>query len=121
MRSLHRLAGHAKKSIGAITHRIIAMLRKLIQAGAIVVLLTGDAFCQPASSGNTSSDSIPLNMLPDSRRRLTPEEQQRERDIEAQYNRTVNDKIPDKKGSKDPWGNIRSAPASSSASKQHSR
>lgn len=97
------------------------MLRKLVQAGAIVVLLTGDAFCQPASSGNTSGDTVPLNMLPDSRRRLTPEEQQREREIESQYHRTVNDKIPDKKASSDPWGNIRSAPASSSASKQQSR
>ena len=97
------------------------MLRKLIQAGAIFVLLTGDAYSQVAGSGNTNSDSIPLNMLPDSRRRLTPEEQQRERDIEAQYHRTVNDKIPDKKSSNDPWGNIRSAPASSSASKQHPR
>ena len=95
------------------------MLRKFIQAGAIFVLLTGDAYCQ--ATGNTSGDSIPLNMLPDSRRRLTPEEQQREREIEAQYNRTVNDKIPDKKSSNDPWGNIRSAPASSSASKQHPR
>ena len=97
------------------------MLRKLIQAGAIVVLMTGDAYSQPAGTGNTSGDPMSMNMLPDSRRRLTPEEQQRERDIESQYHRTVNDKIPDKKGSKDPWGNIRSAPASSSASKQHPR
>ena len=97
------------------------MLRKLIQAGAISVLLTGDAYSQVAGTGNTSGDQIPLNMLPDSRRRLTPEEQQRERDIEAQYNRTVNDKIPDKKSSNDPWGSIRSAPASSSASKQRPR
>jgi hypothetical protein len=97
------------------------MLRKLIQAGAIFVLLTGDAYSQPAGTGNTSGDPMSMNMLPDSRRRLTPEEQQRERDIESQYHRTVNDKIPDKKGSKDPWGNIRSAPASSSASKQHPR
>jgi hypothetical protein len=97
------------------------MLRKLIQAGAVVVLLTGNAYSQPAGTGNTSGDSMSLNMLPDSRRRLTPEEQQRERDIEAQYNRTVNDKIPDKKSSNDPWGKIRSAPASTSASKQHPR
>jgi hypothetical protein len=98
-----------------------AMLRKLIQAGAIIVLLMGDAFCQPAGVGGNSSSPIPMNMLPDMQRRLTPEEAQRERDIEAAYNRTVNDKIPDKKSSNDPWGNVRAAPATSSASKQQGR
>ena len=48
-----------------------------------------------------------MNMMPDNRRRLTPEEAQREREIEAQYNQTVNDKIPDKKASNDPWGIVR--------------
>ena len=45
-----------------------------------------------------------MNMMPDSRRHLTPEEAQREREIESQYNETVQDKIPDKKASNDPWG-----------------
>lgn len=86
------------------------MLGKLIQAGAILVLMSGDAFCQIGNNGNTSSSPIPLNMLPDSRRHLTPEEAQREQDIERSYRETVNDKIPDKKGSTDPWGNVRPAP-----------
>ena len=97
------------------------MLRKLIQAGATIVLLTGDAYSQVAGTGNNSGDPMSLNMLADARRRRTPAEQQREREIESQYHRTVNDKIPDKKSSNDPWGNIRSAPAPSSASKQHPR
>ncbi len=87
------------------------MLRKFVQAGAIVVLLTGDATCQPGSTGNTPSDGMNMNMVPDSRRRLTPDEARQEQEIERQYRETVNDKIPDKKGSSDPWGNVRSAPA----------
>jgi hypothetical protein len=86
------------------------MLGKLVQAGAILLLMSGDAFCQIGNNGNTSSNPIPLNMLPDSRRHLTPEEAQREQDIERNYQATVNDKIPDKKGSTDPWGNVRPAP-----------
>jgi hypothetical protein len=93
------------------------MLRKLIQASTILILLTGDAFSQPGgSSGNTGS-SMPMTLTPSDRRR-TPEELQRDREIEAQYNRTVNEKIPDKKAPADPWGNIRSAPASSASKQQ---
>ena len=93
------------------------MLRKLIQASAILILLTGDAFSQPGgSSGNTGS-SMPMTLTPTERRR-TPEELQRDREIEAQYNRTVNEKIPDKKAPADPWGNVRSAPASSASKQQ---
>lgn len=84
-------------------------MRKLIQAGAILALFMGTAHAQYTSNagGNTSGDGVNMNMMPDNRRRLTPEEAQRERDIEAQYNRTVNDKIPDKKASNDPWGIVR--------------
>ena len=93
------------------------MLRKLAQASAILIMLTGDAFSQPGgSSGNTGS-SMPMTLTPSERRR-TPEELQRDREIEAQYNRTVNEKIPDKKAPADPWGNVRSAPASSASKQQ---
>jgi hypothetical protein len=73
--------------------------------------MSGNAVCQVGNSGNTSSSPIPLSLMPDSRRHLTPEEAQREQDIERNYRETVNDKIPDKKGSTDPWGNVRPAPA----------
>jgi hypothetical protein len=92
------------------------MLRKLIQAAAILSLLTGQAYGQ-LSGGNTGN-SVPMNLAPTEHRR-TPEEMQRDREIEAQYNRAVT-KIPDKKPSNDPWGSIRSGPAPS-ASKQQQR
>jgi hypothetical protein len=95
------------------------MLRKLIPAAAILILLTADAYCQLNGGGNTGN-SLPMSMGPSEHRR-TSEEIQRDREIEAQYNRTVNDKIPDKKSSNDPWGNVRAAPATSSASKQQGR
>ena len=84
-------------------------MRKLIQAGAILVLFMGTAQAQYTnnSGGNTGGNPLGMNMIPDNRRHLTAEEAQRERDIEAQYNRTVNDKIPDKKASNDPWGIVR--------------
>jgi hypothetical protein len=84
-------------------------MRKLIQAGAMLLLFTGAAHAQYTnqSGGNTSGDNMKMNMMPDNQRHLTPEEAQREREIESQYNQTVNNKIPDKKSSNDPWGIVR--------------
>jgi hypothetical protein len=84
-------------------------MRKLIQTAAILVLFMGTAHAQYTnnSGSNTSGDGVNMNMMPDNRRRLTPEEAQREREIEAQYNQTINEKIPDKKTSNDPWGIVR--------------
>jgi len=59
------------------------------------------------SGGNAGGNPLGMNMMPDNRRRLSPEEAQREREIESQYNQTVNEKIPDKKTSNDPWGIVR--------------
>jgi hypothetical protein len=98
-----------------------AMLRTLLGAATLAILLAGAANAQyngGGSSGNTSGGDIQMNMLPDGRRHLTPEEAQREREIESRYNETVSDKIPDKKSSNDPWGGIRSGPAPTSAAKQ---
>jgi len=82
---------------------------KFIPTAAILVLLMGTAHAQYGanSNGNTAGNPVGMNMMPDNRRRLTPEEAQREREIESQYNQTVNDKIPDKKSSNDPWGIVR--------------
>ena len=87
-------------------------MRKFIQAAAILVLFMGTAHAQYTnnSGSNTSGDGMNMNMMPDNRRRLTPEEAQREREIEAQYNQTNNEKIPDKKTSNDPWGIVRKQP-----------
>jgi hypothetical protein len=84
-------------------------MRKLFPAVAVLLLCMEAAHAQYTnqSGSNTSGDPLQMNMMPDSRRRLTPEEAQREREIESRYNQTVNDKIPDKKGSNDPWGIVR--------------
>ncbi len=92
------------------------MLRTLIGAAALSVVLTGAAHAQlgnTGNTGNTASDNMKMNMLPGDRH-LTPEEQQREREIEARYNETVRD-MPDKKGAKDPWGNLRPSGAPATA------
>jgi hypothetical protein len=91
-----------------VSNRVEAM-RKLIQAVAMLVLFTGTAHAQYTNQtgGNTGGGDMKMNMMPDNRRHLTPEEAQREREIESRYNQTVNDKIPDKKGSNDPWGIVR--------------
>jgi hypothetical protein len=94
------------------------MPHRLIQALALVVLFTGAAHAQMTDSGNTSSGGMNMNMLPDNRRRLAPEQAQREQEIEREYRETVNSKIPDKKGSNDPWGKVRPNPASTSAAKK---
>ena len=71
-------------------------MRKLIPAAAILLLFMGTAHAQYTnnSGGNTGGNPLGMNMMPDNRRHLTPEEAQREREIEAQYNQTVNEKIP---------------------------
>jgi len=87
-------------------------MRKLIPAVAVLLLFVGTAHAQYTnqSGGNTGGNPLGMNMMPDNRRHLTPEEAQREREIESRYNQTVNDKIPDKKGSSDPWGIVRKQP-----------
>ena len=84
-------------------------MRKLFPAVAVLLLCMETTHAQYTnqSGSNTGGDPLNMNMMPDNRRRLTPEEAQREREIESQYNRTVNDKIPDKKGANDPWGIVR--------------
>jgi hypothetical protein len=108
--------------MGDASNRITAaMLRILIGTATAVALYTGTAHAQFGSAnGNTGVGNGGLSggMIPDGRRRLTPEEAHREQQIEREYRETVNSKIPDKKPTNDPWGNVRSAPAASSAAKQ---
>jgi len=94
------------------------MLRKLVQAGIIVALSTATAYSQPGGTGNTPSDPMQLNMAPGSGRHVSPEERQREQELEAKYRDTVK-QIPDKKGSKDPWGSVRTAPAKTTSTAKH--
>lgn len=73
------------------------MLKKIVTAGALVVLLTGPVLAQA------------MNMLPDERKR-SPDEVRQDSQIEQEYREKLG-QIPDKKTSKDPWGNVRAAPA----------
>jgi hypothetical protein len=97
---------------------VSAMLRKLIQAGIIVALSSAAAYSQPGSTGNSASDPMQLNMAPGTGRYVSPEERQREQELESKYRDTVN-KIPDKKGSNDPWGSVRAAPDKTSSTAKH--
>ena len=81
------------------------MLRKLIPAAAILALVAGPASAQVA-----------LSPFKHEERKLTPDElkaqQQREKDYKAAM-----DKIPDKKVTVDPWGDIRPAPQATAKNK----
>ena len=82
------------------------MLRRLIQAGAILALLTAAASAQ-------STLGVPLK-APD--KPLTEEEIEKQKAADRAYQAAVN-KIPDKKSSADPWGNIRQPSPTASKNK----
>jgi hypothetical protein len=74
------------------------MLRKLIQAGAIVGVLAGSAAAQDIQE----KPGISLNP----RKQLSPEQIEKQKATDEAY-RAAMKKIPDKTSSGDPWGNIR--------------
>jgi len=83
------------------------MLRTLIQAGAIIALLTATA----------SAQGIPMKFpLKGDKRQMTPEEIEKQKAAENAYHAAM-EKIPEKKAV-DPWGNIRPSPATASKNKQ---
>ncbi len=84
------------------------MLRKLIQACVIVTLLTEPAFAQ------NSPLSVPVNPQ---KPPPTKEEIEQQKAADRAYNAAMQ-KIPDKKSSVDPWGNIRPSSPSASKNKQ---
>ena len=81
------------------------MLRRLIRAIALVAFFAGAAAAQ--------AQSIPVNP----KRPLTQEEIDRQRATDQAYDAAVK-KIPDKKLSADPWGNIRPSSPTASKNKQ---
>ena len=82
------------------------MLRKLIQAAAILALVTGPAAAQMA-----------LSPFKGQERKLTPDELKAKQDRERDYKAAM-DKIPEKKVTVDPWGDIRPAPQTTAKNKQ---
>jgi hypothetical protein len=84
------------------------MLRKLIGAGAILLLLTGAAAAQFPMPG--------ISFGGDNKKKLTPEEQEAQNKRDKDYKAAM-DKIPEKKATNDPWGNVRDAGSSTPAKK----
>ena len=82
------------------------MLRKLIHAAAILALVTGPAAAQMA-----------LSPFKGQERKLTPDELKAKQDRERDYKAAM-DKIPEKKVTVDPWGDIRPAPQTTAKNKQ---
>lgn len=78
------------------------MLRKLIQAAALVALFTVPAAAQVNQGNQGSNLSIPLNQKAPPTREEIERQNARDRDYDAAMK-----KIPDKKSSGDPWGDIR--------------
>ena len=81
------------------------MASKYIMTAALVSLMVVPAYAQaPGSSSPSSNVGIPLsNEAP-----LSPEEMERQKALDREYNATMQ-KIPDKKPSADPWGDIRTS------------
>jgi len=88
------------------------MLRNLLSASVTVALMSGPAFAQPAQPAPSSGSQLGIPLNPE--RPLTPEEIEKRKATDRAYNAAMQ-KIPDKKPSSDPWGNVR--PGSSTAAK----
>ena len=96
---------------------------KLVLVSVTLPLLSGSAFAQiPApdssSSGNPFMPSMSLGAKEE--KQLTPEEQERRKQIDADY-KAATKKIPDQKASTDPWGGVRPASTIKGQSKQTSQ
>ena len=81
------------------------MLRKLIPAAAILALVAGPAAAQVA-----------LSPFKQDEKKLTPDELKAKQDQERDYKAAM-DKIPDKKVTVDPWGDVRPAPQNTAKNK----
>jgi hypothetical protein len=87
------------------------MLRKLIRAGAVVALCTGPAAAQDVPLYQTPG--IPLNQRPPPTREDVEKQKANDRAYDAAMK-----KIPDKKSSGDPWGDIRPTTPPTAKNKQ---
>jgi hypothetical protein len=85
-----------------------------------VTLLSGSAFAQiPAQDSSSGNPFAPKMSLGDKeKRQLTPEEQEKQKQLDADYKKATN-KIPDQKAA-DPWGGVRPTPTDKGQSKNES-
>ena len=76
---------------------------RVLSAAAVVMLLTGPAYAQTPN----------VNLMPEIRSK-SPEEKEQEAIKDKAYKDSLK-KIPDAKGSSDPWGTVRSTEAPKAA------
>ena len=88
------------------------MLRNLIPAAAILAFVAG-----PVLVAGPASAQVALSPFKEQDKRLTPDELKAKQDRERDYKAAM-DKIPDKKVTVDPWGDVRPAPQATAKNKQ---
>ena len=84
---------------------------KFVLLSVTLPLLSGSAFAQipaPDSSSSANPFSPKMSLGEKEKRQLTPEEQERQRQLDAAY-KAATKKIPDQKTA-DPWGGVRPTP-----------
>jgi hypothetical protein len=92
---------------------------KLLLFSVMLPLLSGAAFAQipaPDSSSSGNPFSPKMSLGGKGGRQLTPEEQEKQRQLDADY-KAATKKIPDQKAA-DPWGNVRPTPTAKSKNDQ---
>jgi hypothetical protein len=92
---------------------------KLLLLSVTLPLLSVSAVAQipaPSSSSGTNPLMPGLSLGEKEKRQLTPEEQERQKQLDADYKKATN-KIPDQKAT-DPWGGVRPTPTAKGQSKQ---
>jgi hypothetical protein len=82
---------------------------KLLCAFAVIGLLTGSAYAQVPQ----------INLMPELASK-TPEERAADAERDKAYKESLK-KIPDAKGSSDPWGAVRSDPPKAAAAKSRTK
>jgi hypothetical protein len=82
------------------------MLARFVCAGVAVVLIAGAAAAQ-SSSGSAPQSNLSVPIVPQAGP-PTREQLERQKALDSAYEATMR-KVPDKKSSADPWGDLRSA------------
>jgi hypothetical protein len=100
-----------KPNVGGVSEQ--GMLQKLIQAGAIAALITGPAFAQAPQPSQSPTFGVPFK----SEKPQTQEDIEKRKALDHAYDAAIQ-KIPEKKPSADPWGNIRPSSPTASKNKQ---
>ena len=93
---------------------ISGLWSKFVLLSVTLPLLSGSAFAQipaPDSSSSANPFSPKMSLGEKEKRQLTPEEQERQRQLDAAY-KAATKKIPDQKTA-DPWGGVRPTPTRS--------